>query len=148
MKEIFQQFGLQVAHVSHSQRSIQHQVGPAAQVNRGDGQRFIHRHHEVPGAIDTLFGTQRLAQKLAQDEAHVFHGVVLIDIQITTRLQIQVEAAVPGEKLQHMVEEANAGRDFVSAMAVQIQAPADIGLGGFSMQGCGARFHVNHPVEE
>jgi hypothetical protein len=73
---------------------------------------------------------------------------MLIHVQVAARLEIQVEAAVPGEELQHVVEEANAGRDFVSAAAIQIQAPANIGLGGMAMQFGDARFHANHPVEE
>ena len=74
-----------------------------------------------------------------ENDAHVLHRVMLIDVQVAARLEIQVEAAVPGEKLQHVIEKANAGRDLVSAAAVQIQAPADIGLGGLAMQGCAMR---------
>jgi hypothetical protein len=55
---------------------------------------------------------------------------------------------MPGEKLQHVIKEAYASGDLVGAAPVQIQATANISLGGLAMQGRDARFHANHPVEE
>ena len=79
-----------------------------------------------------------LREQLAEHDAHVFDGVVLIHVEIAVGLQRQVEAAVLGEQLQHVVEEADAGRDVVPAAAFDLQRAADAGLfrvaldGGFS----------------
>ena len=40
---------------------------------------------------------------------------MLIHVQIAIGAQLQIEAAVFGEQLQHVVEEADAGRDLVPA---------------------------------
>jgi PHP family Zn ribbon phosphoesterase len=72
---------------------------------------------------------------------------MLINVQITFGFEIQIEAAVPRKKLQHVIEEANARRDLVRAGAVQIQAGADIGFGRVAVQSGGACFHETHPVE-
>ena len=60
--------------------------------------------------------------RLAERDADVLDGVVLIDVEIARRLQRQVEAAVPREQLEHVVEEADAGADVVAALAVDRRA--------------------------
>ena len=51
------------------------------------------------------------AEQLAQHDADVFDGVVLVHVEIAFGVQLQVEAAMLGEQLQHVVEEADAGGD-------------------------------------
>ena len=58
---------------------------------------------------------------LAEHDADVFDGVVLIHVEIARRLQRQIEAAVPREQLQHVIEEADAGRDRRTSRAVEDQ---------------------------
>ena len=55
---------------------------------------------------------------------------MLIHIQIARGLQLQIEAAVLGEQLQHVIEEANAGGDLVAAAAIDLQRAADLRLFG------------------
>ena len=59
---------------------------------------------------------ERLREELAEHDAHVFDGVVLVHVEIALRLQLEVEAAVLGEQLQHVVEKADAGGDLVAAL--------------------------------
>ena len=56
-----------------------------------------------------LRSPERFRKQLAHNDADVFNGVVLIHIQIAIGLQLQVEAAMFREQLQHVVEEANSG---------------------------------------
>ena len=58
---------------------------------------------------------------------------MLIDIQIARGLQLQIEAAVLGEQLQHVIEEANAGGDVVAALAVEVQRAANLRLLGVAL---------------
>src|ERR1700758_5053773 len=53
---------------------------------------------------------------------------MLIHIEIAGALQLEIETAVPREALQHVVEEANAGRDAVLACAVDIQTQRNFRL--------------------
>ena len=119
---------LQVADQPHLHLQVHLGVRPAAEIDGHDGQRLVHRHHEVAGAVDALAVAERLQHGFAEHDADVLDGVVLIDVEVAVGLQRQVEAAVPGEQLQHVVEEADAGGDVVAALAVDRQAAADVGL--------------------
>ena len=116
-EEILHQFGLQIAHQPHAHQILVHQRGPAAEIERHHGQRFIHGQHEIAGAIDAAPVAQRFGEQLAQHDAHVFDGVVLIDVEVAIGIELEIEAAVFGEQFEHVVEEADAGRDFVAAAA-------------------------------
>src|SRR4030081_3610470 len=63
---------------------------------------------------------------------------MLIDIQITAGLQIQIECAVPGNEFQHVIEKADSRTDASFAATVQVQAEPDIGLVGLTMNFCGS----------
>jgi hypothetical protein len=47
--------------------------------------------------------------------------VVLVHVQITIACKLEIESPMPGEQLQHVVEEANARSDFVLAAALDHQ---------------------------
>ena len=81
---------------------------PAAEIDRRDGERLVHRHDEVAGAVDALAVAERLQHRLAERDADVLDGVVLIDVEVARRLQREIEAAVTREQLQHVIEEADA----------------------------------------
>ena len=68
-------------------------------------------------------------RRLAEHDADVLDRVVLIDVEVAGRVQRQVEAAVPREQLEHVIEEADAGADVVAALAVDDQPSADLRLG-------------------
>jgi hypothetical protein len=51
-----------------------------------------------------------------------------IDMQITFGAKRQVDEAVARELLQHVIEEADAGRDVARTGAVEIDGTADLGL--------------------
>jgi len=48
---------------------------------------------------------------LADDDAGVLDGMVHVDVQIALGVDLQVDAGVTGEALQHVVEEAHPGAD-------------------------------------
>ena len=47
--------------------------------------------------------------------------MVLVDLQVTIGAQVEIEAAVTGEELEHVVEEADAGRHSVVATPIERQ---------------------------
>ena len=56
-------------------------------------QRLFHRQREVAVAADARLVAQRLPQRLAQADAHVFDRVVLIDVQVALRRTDRSKAA-------------------------------------------------------
>ena len=71
-------------------------------------------------------GAKGLADGLAERDAHVLDRVVGVDVQIARRRQREIEAAVPREQLEHVVEEPDAGAHVIPAAAVDLQAKPDV----------------------
>ena len=65
----------------------------------------------------------------------ILRGVVEIDVQVALGLQRDVDQGVARELLQHVVEEADAGRDVIGAGAVEIDGRLDLGLLGGAIDG-------------
>ena len=74
-------------------------------------QRFIHRGMNVGIARDALEVSQSLFEGLPERDADVLGGVMMINVKIARGGHIQVEAGMMSEKIKHVVEKANAGRD-------------------------------------
>ena len=81
----------------------------------------------MPGLV-----AERLGNRLADDDAGIFGGVVEIDVQIALGLERDVDQRVAGQLLQHVIEKADAGRDVVGARAVEIDGRGDLGLLGLA----------------
>ena len=79
-------------------------------------------------AADAGLVAQRLAERLAQANAHVLDRVVLVDVQVAGGLDGQIDGGVLGQQRQHVVEEADAGGDLRLAAAVQRQFQVDVGF--------------------
>jgi hypothetical protein len=62
----------------------------------------------------------------------VFGGVVLIDMQIALGLDRQVDPRVARQKIEHVVEKADAGRNLVLALAIEINLHRNLGFLGFA----------------
>src|ERR1019366_6013600 len=134
-EEILGEFGLEVAHQAHLDQVLVDQGGTSAEIDGDHGEGLVHGHDEIAGAVDALAIAQRFGEQLAEHDADVFHGVVLVHVEIALGLQGEVEAAVLGEQLQHVVEEANAGRDVIASAALDVQGAGDACLFGVALNG-------------
>jgi hypothetical protein len=83
---------------------------------------------------DASHFAERLFERLAERDADVLGGVVVIDMKIASRGDVQVDARMPGQQIQHVIEKADAGRDRGFAGAVEIDGNFDVGLLGGSTQ--------------
>ena len=115
---------------------------PPAEIDCGDRQRFVHRHHEVAGAVDAAAVAERLRHGLAERDADVLDRVMLIDVEVARCAQLEIEAAVTREQLEHVIEKPDAGADVVTALAVERQRQRDLRLGRDTFDG-GAP-HTSH----
>src|SRR5690349_11655848 len=73
--------------------SVDYCSGTAAEIHCRHSQGFVHRHDKVAGAHDAPFICQRLFKSLSQRDTNIFHGVVLIDIEVATGLKFQVKCS-------------------------------------------------------
>ena len=101
-------------------------------IQRAAGQTFVHRQHK-PKTVDPALIAQRQPQRLAQRQPGIFHGVVIVNIEVAANVNFKTEAAVGGDLIEHMIEEADAGVDFAAAFAIQPDFDIHLGLFGVAL---------------
>lgn len=102
------------------------QIRPGGDVKRDRHQRLIHRHHRMAKALDAFLRPQGPVKGFSKADAHVFDGVMVIDIEIATRLEVEVKKPIACERGEHMVEERNAGVDVADPTALKRERDLDI----------------------
>ncbi len=83
--------------------------GPAGHVHHRADQRLVQRHQRVAVPADPGAIAQRPRERQAEGDAGVLDGVVAVNVEIALGLDREVEQRVPGQRLEHVVEEADPG---------------------------------------
>ena len=96
-------------------------------------------------AAQTLFIAHGFGHGLSEGNAHVFHRVVAVDVQVAHALDVQVYQAVAGDLVEHVVKKANAGGQIGLASAVEVDLDGDFGLGGVARNFSDAIDHIFLP---
>src|SRR5690606_29375846 len=81
---------------------------------------------------------ERLAERRAERQRGVLHGVVGVDVQVALGPHGQVEQPVLGELVEHVVVEADAGGDVGDPGPVEVDLDQDLGLLGGAFDAAGA----------
>ena len=84
-------------------------------------------------AGDALHVAERLLDRLAERDADILGGVVVVDMQVALGLDRDVDARMPRQQVEHMVEKADAGRDVGHAGAVEVDGDLDVGFLGLAL---------------
>ena len=119
LEELAHQFGVKTADLGRGEIQIADQIGACRQIQRAGDLRVIHRKGKMPIAADALFVAQGFAERLAQGNAHIFDGVVIIDVQIAFGGDGHVDQRMLGQLVQHMVKKPHAGGDFGASCAIE-----------------------------
>ena len=96
--------------------------GAAGEIDHHPRQRLVERHVGVAVADQAALVADRLADRLAEGDADVLDGVVAVDVQVALGLDLEIDQAVAGDLLEHVVEEADAGGELGGAGAVEVDA--------------------------
>ena len=78
-------------------------------------------------------GAERLAQCLAHRQPGVLDGVVLVDVQVALAVNIQVDQAVAGDLVEHVLQEGHADGEARLAGAIEIDGDLDLGFQGVAL---------------
>jgi hypothetical protein len=134
--EVLDKFDVQFPDsVAHLRDSVNHE-SPAAQIDDGARQRFVHRHISRSESHDALFVSKRFGESLTDGERDVFDRVMRVDVKIARARDFEIEQAVPREQLEHMIEKANAGCDLRIAAPVEVDLHLHVGLASRSSFVC------------
>ena len=134
--EFLHQLRIEGAHLLRGDVHLIAQAVPSAQVHRAQHQRLIHGQQEMAVAHDAPLVPQRLEKCLAQRDADVLHGMMIVHLRVSLAAQGQIELPVEGQQLQHVVEKAHAGRNVRLSGPVQVQRQGDSRFFGISLDGC------------
>src|SRR2546426_397149 len=130
LKEVLEEVQVEALDPPVRQLDVVDEIGPAAEVHRDLRQRLVQRHPGRPEAPDPRLRAQRLLERLAEDDADVLHRVVVVDVRVAAGLDRQVEEAVLGQQIQHVIKERDRRADLPLAGPVQGQPDLDPAFGG------------------
>src|SRR5258708_6762098 len=102
--EIVHQLSLEVADPLLADRDVVSEVRAPADIDNRGTDGLVKRHGGLAEALDSSAITERLSKRSAHDHPNVFDRVMVIDMQIATGLDLQVEESVAREALEHVVE--------------------------------------------
>jgi len=137
-EEFPHQFGVVGADALGRNRQVIAEVGATGAVEGHLHQGLIEGGEEVAEATDAAAVGEGLGQGLAQGDAHVLVGVVVVDVGVAAGGDLQIQQAVAGDLVEHVVEERHAGGHLSAAGAVKIEGHVHIGFTGDPMDLAGA----------
>src|SRR6202789_4661495 len=127
-EEIAHKFSLQIAHARKADFRLHDRYCASAKIDGRQAQRLIHGHQEISRPQNAAPVAQGAVKDFAEGNAQVFHGVVLVYIQVSAGDNFKVEAAVSGKQFQHVVETTDSGCDLVFTPALDVEINVDIGF--------------------
>ena len=122
LEKVGQQFHEQVAHLFGPDAVFVNQGGATSEIDRGYGQGLIHGQNKISGAVDADPISESRSQELPQNNADIFHCVMLIDVEIARGLQTQIKGAMFGEELEHVIEKTDTRGNLVSPLTIENEA--------------------------
>lgn len=86
----------------------------------------------MPITDDRLLLADRLGKRLAKGNTDVFYSVMGINGKVALSPDLQVDQAMPGDLIKHMVEKGNAGVQVLLSRAIKTHFHRDMGLSSFT----------------
>ena len=91
----------------------------------------------IAAGVSQKKGESRL--DLLKRNADVFACVMVIHVQITDGLYVQVDHRVPGQQIEHVIQKSDPRLPGARSIAVQVDRQLDVGLTGLPLQGGATR---------
>src|SRR5216683_8067295 len=119
LHKIAHQHGLKLPHPLLLYRDVVREVDASADIDHRAAQRLIERDRSVPETPDSRTIPQRLAKRATHHDPDVLDRVMLIDMEVATRLDHEIEEAMAREAFEHMVQKRHAGMNFAAPRTVE-----------------------------
>ena len=130
LEEVLEHLGRHFAHLLTMELGVPDEPWTASEIQCHLAEAVVHRQ-TITISLDASLVAQRLEQAFAQGNARVLDGVVLVHVEVALGVDGEVHHAVLAYLLQHVVEEAESGRDVAFAASVEVHLDVDVGfLGG------------------
>src|ERR1700674_3100653 len=88
LKPFIHQFGVERTDLVARERRPEREVWPPRNIDGDAGQRLVHRHMDVGIAGDALHVAQCLLHRLAERDADILRGMMVVDMQVAGGLDL------------------------------------------------------------
>ena len=103
--------GRELADAIGPEGQVDDRVGPAREVQCALGERFVHGHARSSEAGDAGPIAERVGDGATERQRHVLDGVVVVDLEVASGVDLDVDERVMRQRGQQVVVEAHAGGD-------------------------------------
>jgi len=138
LKPFPNQFRIKGAHFAARKLRLENKEWATGDVDCDACQGLVHRYVNVAIARDAPHIAECLFECLAKRNPTIFGRVMLIDMQISLRPQLQVDARVASEEIEHVIQKADAGRNRRRSSPVEVDRNLDIRFVGLALDRRGA----------
>ena len=131
LEPFLHQFGVERTHLVAHEFSAEDEKRPAGNVDRHARERLVHGNVDIGVARNAFHIAERLLHRLAERDPDILGGVMMIDMQVALSLDLDVDARVTRQQIEHVIEKTYARGDGRTAFAVKVDRNLDGGfLGG------------------
>src|SRR6266699_5479523 len=99
LEKILHQLCLEIADASCRDLGLYDAVRSSAKIHSSGGKRFVHGHQEIARSQNAALCAEGFPHGLAQSNSHIFYRMMLVHIEITARVHVQIKRAVPCKQL-------------------------------------------------
>src|SRR6516164_254379 len=148
LKPLPNQFRIKGAHFVAGELRLEHKEWATRDIDGDAGQSLVHRYGNVAIARDTPHIAECLFDCLAKRNPTIFGRVMLIDMQVSLRPDLQVDARMASKEIEHMIEKADAGRNRRRSSPVEVDHNLDIRFVSLALHRRGAHGCLNSVASE
>src|SRR5580698_6787384 len=109
---------------------VEFEARPAREIDHHARKRLVERHVGMAIAANALALADGFRHRLPERDARVFHRVVVVDMKIAMRFDLEIDQAVTRDLVEHVVEKRHAGGKLLPAGAVEIELHTDLRFAG------------------
>ncbi|MNC17940.1 hypothetical protein D3C75_658330 [compost metagenome] len=135
LEKFLEQVDVEAADRGAGEGHVHLQAWAAGEVDHHARQRLVQRHVGVAVADDALLVADGLGEGLADGDADILDGMVVVDVQVALALDVQVDQPVAGDLVEHVLEEGYTDVESGLAGAIQIDGNLDLGFQGIALDG-------------
>ena len=128
LEKLTHQIDVKLANPRPREIKVETQARAPGEIYHHPRKRLIKRHVGVAIAAQPFLVAQCFGDSLPERDPHIFNCVMRIDMQITLRLNLQVDQPMAGDLVQHVVQKRHAGRQPGDTSTVQIDSDRDLRL--------------------
>ena len=137
LPELVHKLQVEIPDALHRKLCVKDQKRTTGKINRGLGERFVHRQDEETVPSYPFFIAKRGGDRGTQRDTDVLDRVVSVDVKIALNMQAHVHLGMRRKKGQHMVEESQPRRNIRRPGSVEIDLQTNLRLFGQTLD---ARF--------